>query len=87
MTKKKPFNLPLAQRYQRYSKILNSLLTAAKKRYYEVEFDKNENDPKKQWKLFNNFLNSSSSSVPVSEINSNGVIHNSSANVGNAFCE
>lgn len=85
-TKKKPFNSSLARRYQNYSKVLNNLLRAAKERYYVGEFNKNKNNPKKQWKLFNNFLNRSACNVPVSEVNYNGVIHKS-GDVANAFCE
>lgn len=86
-TKRQPFNSKLALRYKKYCSLLNILLKQAKKRYYESEFTKHKNNPKKQWDLLNNFLNTSTTSTATCKIIHNGITLHQPINIANAFSE
>lgn len=85
--KKQPFNNALALRYKGYCNILNSLVKLAKKRYYNEEFIKNKNNPKRQWKLFNEFLNSPAINPPITKITHHNATYCNSDDIANAFSE
>lgn len=86
-TKKKPFNLALANRYKNFCNVLNLMLKDAKRRYYENEFSKFKNNPKMQWKLLNNFLNNASRNVPISNIIHEGRTFKQPDDIANAFSD
>lgn len=52
--KKYPTNDRLKQYYKRVKNIVTSCIRAVKDKYYEQEIKKNENDPKKLWKVIHN---------------------------------
>lgn len=84
-TKRQPFNANLAERYKKYSSVLNKLLKVAKQRFYSNAFLKNKNNPKKQWKLLNEFLSPSSAPKTISKICSNNETYNQPSQIASAF--
>lgn len=85
--KRQPFNIRLAKRYKSYCNLLNTLLKQAKRSYCENEFHKNKNNPKKQWQLFNSFLNRSSADACITKIDYNGSTLSEPKEIANAFSD
>lgn len=84
-TKRQPFNSNLAERYKKYCKVMNRLLKVAKQRFYSDAFLNNKNNPKKQWKLLNEFLTPSSAPKTISKICYNNETFDQPSRIANAF--
>lgn len=83
--KRKPLNSNLRARYKRYSQVLCSLLKAAKRRYYDNEFNRCGNNIKKKWKLVKEFLNNATQHKPIKSIVQGDSSFTEPADIANAF--
>lgn len=83
--KRKPLNSNLLARYKRYSKVLSSLLKAAKRRYYDKELNKCGNNIKKKWKLVNEFLNNITQQKPIKSISQGDSSFTEPCDIAKAF--
>lgn len=86
-TKKKPFNVRLAARYKSYCNVLNNLLKKSKQLYYENEFAKHKGNPKKQWELLKNFMNSPKNDVTCNSVNYKGKSISDASTIANSFSD
>lgn len=81
-TKRRPFNIPLKNRYKAYSQTLNKLLKESRRRYYESKINSAGCDAK-QWKIINSFLNRDCQAVSINEILTSGKIYHSPQKIAN----
>lgn len=65
--------------------MLTNLLKKSKRLYYEKEFCKARNNPKKQWQLFNEFLNTPQRSITIDKINYKNETCTESTCIANSF--
>lgn len=83
--KKQSFNTNLKERYKKNCNELNSLLKQTKKAHYECKIAQTGSNASKQWRILNNFLNSSTTKNHPTEMHFGEEVLTSPKDIANVF--
>jgi hypothetical protein len=72
-------------KYKTYRNLYNHVLRAAKKKYYDTEFQKNTSNLKRTWELIKSAMNANSSKQTITNLFVDGINHTEPCDIANVL--